>query len=112
MGCASLMAPVEPENNASPKAKIPHPGDEPVAVAGGVAAIPTMGWASLILPVDPRKRRREGEDPAVRRHQPVAVAAGGGGHPDDGLGQLDLARRPEEGGVAEAKIPPSDATSQ
>ena len=61
------MAPVDPWNAASPKAKIP-PSDatSQYPPPSGVTAIPTMGLFSRMLPGRPEEPGvAEGEDPAV-----------------------------------------------
>ena len=53
-----------------------------------------------------------GEDPAVRSDQPVAPAVGRRRHAHDRLVEMDRTGRAIELGVADEKMPPSDATSQ
>ena len=55
IGLFSFMAPVDPKNRASPKAKMP-PSEATIQYPFpvGVAAIPTMGWLRVISPVEPK----------------------------------------------------------
>ena len=56
MGLLSFTLPVDPENAAFPKAKIPpSEATSQYPPPSGVAAIPTMGLLSEMAPVEPKK---------------------------------------------------------
>ncbi len=56
MGWLRRIAPVEPKNRASPKAKMPpSEATSQYPPPPRVGAMPTIGWFSLSAPVDPAK---------------------------------------------------------
>ena len=97
------LAPSEPSNEASPKAKIP-PSEATIQYPrpSWVGAMPMMGWLRWCPP----HRALEagiavGKDPAVGGHHPVPASVVCGRHADDRLVEVKGAGRAPEPGVAE-----------